>query len=316
MFQLSRDLMDDDSLAEVEWERFPLRGSVSERPSLLGGYNRVLMTMRLARSTVDQLCADVSFDVEKPRIDLSNVSFVEPFGLIYLGMFLRHFNSLGCSFEIVTPRSRQVRKYLDTQRFWERYNIPMNMTGSSSLPGLASFTSLRDVIDIENDQYIADDVGNMVYEILSRHSVKVSVGLVTEIVVELVDNFSRHSGQQLAACAIQLYPNLKKLHFAIGDCGVGIRDSLSKSPHYRHLSTAPHYEAAVKALEEGVTGGVEGGTGFGTVREDVVELGGQMFLCTGDGWISIEAERDDVQSGQMAYDLPGVQIEVTVSVSE
>ena len=270
--------------------------------------------MRLDRSTVDRLCAGVGLDAPKPRIDLSNVSFVEPFGLIYLGMFLRHFNSLGRFFEIVTPRSLHVREYLDTQRFWGRYNIPVAATGSQSFPRLARFTSLRDVIDIENNRYIADDVGKMVYDILRRNTVRVNAGLVTEIVIELVDNFSRHSGQQLAACAIQLYPNRKKLHFAIGDCGVGIRGSLSRNPNYRHLATAPHHEAAAKALEEGVTGGVEGGTGFGTVREDVMELGGQVFLCTGDGWVSVGADRDDVQSGQMAYDLSGVQIEVTMSV--
>lgn len=274
------------------------------------------MSIRLDRSTADKICASVDLGSPRPRIDLSDVSFVEPFGLIYLGMFIRHFNGLGQFFEIVTPRSRQVREYLDTQRFWERYNIPTAVTGSRSFPRLASFTSLRDVIDIENNHYIADNVGDMVHEILTRHSVRVNVGLVTEIVVELVDNFSRHSGQQLAACAIQLYPNLKKLHFAIGDCGVGIRDSLSKSPHYRHLSTAPHHQAAVKALEEGVTGGIEGGTGFGTVREHLVELGGHMFLCTGDGWISIGADQDNVKSGQMAYDLTGVQIEVKISVRD
>ena len=154
----------------------------------------------------------------------------------------------------------------------------------------------------------------MVGDILSKNSVGVDVGLVTEVAVELVDNFSRHSGQQLAACAVQLYPHRSDLHFAVGDCGVGIRSSLSKNSGYRYLATAPHHEASLKALEDGVTGSSEGGTGFGTVREDVLQLGGQMCLCTGDGWVIIGGGRQGVEAGRMKYDLPGVQIEIKIPV--
>lgn len=267
--------------------------------------------MQLNLHSVDRLCAGVDLNVRKPTLDLSNVSFVEPSGLVYLGMFLRHFNSLGKFFNIVTPKTYAVTQYLNSQRFWERYNISTE-PDMQSLQRHGRFTSLRDIIDIENDPWIADRVGCTVTEILRRNSVKVNVHLVTEVVIELVDNFSRHSGQQLAACAMQLYPNTGKLHFAIGDCGVGIRSSLSKNPRYEGLSSATHYEAATKALEDGVTGSSEGGTGFGTVREDVLELGGTMFLCTGDGWVCIGADQKSVQSGTMRYDLPGVQVEVVI----
>ena len=267
--------------------------------------------MHLNLRSVDGLCAGVSFDVPKPTLDLSEVSFVEPGGLIYLGMFLRHFNSLGKYFNIVSPRAPAVTRYLNSQRFWERYDVSASL---QSLPRRGRFTSLRDVIDIENDQWIADDVGNMVAELLRENSVKVDVDLVTEVVVELVDNFSRHSGEQLAACAMQLYPTLAKLHFAVGDCGVGIRRSLARNPRYADLSSVPHHEAAVKALEDGVTGSSEGGTGFGTVRGHVLELGGEVSLCTGDGWVSIGADREGVRSGTMRYDLPGVQVEVVIPV--
>ena len=265
-------------------------------------------------STVGELCSLVHLDDQKPTVDLSNISFVEPFGLVYLGMFLRHFNSLGKFFNIITPRSRQVTQYLESQRFWGRYNIAATSTDSQPLQGHARFTSLNDIVEIENNQYIAENVGDMVGDILRKNSVRVDVGLVTEVAVELVDNFSRHSGQQLAACAVQLYPQRGELHFAVGDCGVGIRNSLGSNPHYQHLATAPHHEAALKAFEDGVTGSTEGGTGFGTVREDVLRLGGQMCLCTGDGWVIIGGGRQGAEAGRMTYDLPGVQIEIKVPV--
>ncbi len=264
--------------------------------------------------TVGELCSLVDLADQKPTVDLSDISFVEPFGLVYLGMFLRHFNSLGKFFNITSPRSRQVTRYLESQRFWGRYNIAAIPTASQPLQRHARFTSLSDIVDIENNQYIAEYVGDMVGEILRKNSVRVDAGLVTEVAVELVDNFSRHSGQQLAACAVQLYPQRGDLHFAVGDCGVGIRSSLSRNSHYKHLASAPHYEAALKALEDGVTGSTEGGTGFGTVREDVLHLGGQMCLCTGDGWVIIGGGRQGVEAGRMTYDLPGVQIEIKIPV--
>ena len=270
--------------------------------------------MQLNLRSVDLLCSGVDLDVHRPTLDLSDVSFVEPSGLVCLGMFLRHFNSLGKFFKIITPRANSVTQYLNSQKFWDRYNIAGTASDLQSLRRHGRFTSLRDIIDIESDHWIAESVGDMVTEVLRRNAVRVDVELVAEVVIELVDNFSRHSGQQLASCAMQLYPTRGELHFAVGDCGVGIRSSLAMNPRYEGLSSAPHHEAAAKALEDGVTGSSEGGTGFGTVRGDVLELGGKMTLRTGDGWVHIEADREDVQSGTMRYDLPGVQVEVVIPV--
>ena len=268
--------------------------------------------MQLTLRTIDGLCSEVDFSVLRPTLDLSDVSFVEPGAIVYLGMFLRHYNSLGRFFKIISPRSESVTSYLNSQRFWERYNISGSGPAMDSRRRHGHFTSLRDVIDIEKDLWIADSVGSMVADILRENSVKVDVDIVTEMVIELVDNFNRHSGEQSAACAMQLYPTLGRLHFAVGDCGIGIRRSLAGNPLYANLANAPHREAAAKALEDGVTGSHEGGMGFGTVREDVLELGGAMKLCSGDGWVRIAADQEHVQSGTMRYDLPGVQVEVVV----
>ena len=199
-------------------------------------------------STVGELFSLVNLDDQKPTVDLSNISFVEPFGLVYLGMFLRHFNSLGKFFNIITPRSRQVTRYLESQRFWDRYNIAATSTDSQIHRRYARLTSLSDIVDIENNQYIAESVGDMVGDILRNNSVRVDASLVSEVAVEVVDNFSRHSGQQLAACAVQFYPQRGNLHIAVGDCGVGIRSSLCRNSLYRHLASAPHHVAALKAL--------------------------------------------------------------------
>ena len=205
-------------------------------------------------NTVGDLCSMVQLDDQKPTVDLSDISFVEPLASFTWGCSSGTSTAWGKFFNIITPRSRQVTQYLESQRFWGRYNIAATSTDSQPLQRHARFTSLSDIVDIENNHYIAENVGDMVGDILRKNSVRVDAGLVTEVAVELVDNFSRHSGQHLAACAVQLYPQRGDLHFAVGDCGVGIRNSLSRNSHYQHLAAAPHHESALKALEDGVTG--------------------------------------------------------------
>ena len=61
--------------------------------------------------------------VDKPVIDLSQITFVQPFALIYLGNFLRHHNRHGLFFEVTQPASNEVNTYLSNHHFWERFNI-------------------------------------------------------------------------------------------------------------------------------------------------------------------------------------------------
>ena len=130
--------------------------------------------------------------------------------------------------------------------------------------------------------------------------------------MELVDNFHKHSDRNVAVFCLQLYPKLKRLDFAIGDYGIGIRQSLIQNPKFRHYEQMPHKFAAMKAFEDGVSGRKEGGTGFGTVRENVMELGGQLFLSTGNAWIQLGANIDGFKFGELENELPGVQIEVSI----
>ena len=203
---------------------------------------------------------------------------------------------------------------MESQRYWHRFNIASNSTDSQCSVSHSRLTSLSDMVDIENNQYTAEDVGDMIGDILRNNTLKVDASLETEVAVELVDNFSRQCGQLLAACAVQLYRQRGDLHVAVGDCGAGVRSSLCMNPRYQHPNSAPHYRAAVKALEDGVTGSSEGGTGFGTVRRDVIQLGGQMPLCTGDGWVIFGGGRQGVEAGHMPFDLPGVQIKLRIPV--
>lgn len=110
---------------------------------------------------------------------------------------------------------------------------------------------------------------------------------------------------------MQWYPRLGTVRLAIGDCGIGIRKSLSSSSRYAYLSNNPHYEAAWKAFGPGVSRSREGGFGLTTVMDNVGELGGTLVLATGDGYVRTSRARVS-RYGSMRFELPGVQIEVRI----
>ena len=266
--------------------------------------------MNLTYENVDQLCAGVDLTQEQPVIDMQSVTFFEPFALIYLGMFLRFHNAAGRMFLVRPPSSNRARSYMESQNFLERFNFDKK-PDESVFRRFGLNTSFNDIVDLENRVEIADEIGLRVRDLLRNNStIRVNVGLVETLVVELVDNFQQHADAELAACTVQWYPKLNRIDFAIGDCGVGIRSSLSKKDEWKYLVSRSHRDAAVMALEPLVSRKSEGGMGLTEVKRAIEQVGGHFFLSTGDGWVSVA--QDGIHFGQQQYDLSGVQIEISI----
>lgn len=268
--------------------------------------------MDLTFQTVDMVCARAVFNPEKPVLDLSEVTFFRPFALVYLGMFLRYQNSCGTVCGVIVPDNPQARSYLSGQNFWERFKFPAEAIDREKLHGFTSSSSLNDIIDIEKTNTIAEDVLKEVIHVIQRNRLRVQGAEVAGMVCELVDNFARHSKQTLAVFHMQYYPKLKEVVLAIGDCGIGIRASLCTNPKYTYLEKLPHHEAALLAFEPLVSCKPEGGTGLTEVRDGVKRLGGHLVLATGDEYVTMYQET--ITYGSMAYDLNGVQIELSFPV--
>ena len=264
--------------------------------------------MNLTFMNVDQLCSTVDFSLDTPLLDLSNVTFFEPFALVYVGMFLRYHNSRGIKPRVKAPTSRQARDYLARQNFWARFNFNPNIIKEESLRRLTTSTSLNDIVDVERQESVAEDIAEKILVVLRRNSVAVRATAIAELMSELADNFAQHSERTLAAVAMQYYPKLQYVSLSIGDCGIGIRASLASNPKYSHIAQGPHHEAALKAFEPLVSRRAEGGTGLTEVREQTLKLGGTLILATGDGYVTISQR--GTRFGAMAYDLSGVQIQL------
>ncbi|HLK11081.1 MAG TPA: hypothetical protein VKW76_06855 [Candidatus Binatia bacterium] len=268
--------------------------------------------------TVDDVCAGVDFTPSRPVIDLSGITFVEPFGLIYLGMFLRHHNARGRAFDVTLPRDQAVRDYLARQHFWERFNFDPHSLPPTRLRRMRSTTSLDDIVDIERRADVAEEIAGAVLDLLTYNAVPVDLGAVVEIVSELVDNFALHAQGPLAAVTMQLYRGSfygapPRFVLAVGDCGIGIRASLATAPQYRYLAECSHHEAVAKAFEPMVSRRPDAGTGLTEVRHSTRRLQGTLCLASGDGYVRLA--KGGLYTGRMGYDLPGVQIEVSIPMA-
>ncbi len=260
---------------------------------------------------IDRLLARVDLNEARPDSDLTAVTFVEPFALVYLGMYLRHHNKHGKMFDVVPPHAIGPREYLTRVNFWERFNFDPDFIQWEKLRRLSSTTSFNDIVDIEKTATIAEDISADVCTIIHANGVRVNADMIAEVVSELVDNFAQHSQRSLAACAMQYYPASGRVVFAIGDCGIGLRGSLALNPRYAYLAQRPHHEAADLAFQPLVSRKLEGGTGLTEVADAVTAAKGRLLLSTGDGYVRIESGRKEI--GRMALDLPGVQTELSLS---
>ena len=268
----------------------------------------IMLNMELSFLNIDQLCNSTELTDDRLLIDLSRVSFFRPFALVYLGMFLRYHNSCSRGCSLIPPNSPVARDYLARQNFWARFNFHPDIIEKENLRRFTTSTSFNNIIDIEKQGYIAEDIADAAKRLLRTNSVKVNTAEIEVMVCELIDNFVRHSERTLAAFHMQYYPNNHHVVIAIGDCGIGIRASLSTNPKYKSLMSYPHYEVALKAFEPLISRSPEGGTGLTEVKDGVIRLNGRLRLSTGDGYVIITDT--DIKYGQMAYDLPGVQIEL------
>lgn len=188
---------------------------------------------------IDSFCSGINLETDRPTVDLSSVSFIEPYALIYLGLFLRLYNSKGKFFNLILPKDSRVREYLSRMNFYQRFNFGKYPIGKENLWRFNTNTSMNDIVDIEKDNSAPEYVVSCLEDLLSKqyhiNQVRFDIGSICEIVAEIIDNFVQHSGELLAVMTFQYYPKNQVLVVAIGDCGIGIKKAF---PHIQTIITS------------------------------------------------------------------------------
>lgn len=239
-------------------------------------------------------------------VDLSSVTFITPFAMVYLGMFLRYHSHRGCAFHWREPEDEKVRSYLASMRFYERFRFEPSFVLERQAGRSELSTSLNNILDVRKDPDSGDEVARQAADALQR--VPARPGPVAYIISELVDNFVQHSGTELPGTFTwQWFPQRGVLSLALGDCGLGIRTTLQRNEDFAHVGDWPDEKTISLALEQRVSCQPGHGMGLTETVEHVIEARGRLIIASGSGRVIID-QGGRMAPGKTGNELPGVQI--------
>jgi anti-sigma regulatory factor (Ser/Thr protein kinase) len=248
----------------------------------------------LTEETFEQILT--SF-IRAERIDLDNLSFIDPYGMLAL----LEIGEL-CQLEdvrktVLLPRSADVRSYLDRMDFFthaKRYfsfehagpelpAAPRRNTGSDVLLEITPIERSNDI------HYIVGKVRDRAQAILAAHLHYDERAINSFIVAlsEVCQNIVEHS-ENKGYVGIQKYrfPKLNRnvVKIAVMDVGIGFRKSLSS-----RFPLKSDLEAIDKALLHGASRHEDEGRGHGlaAVRRFVREWQGRLSIRSGTARLSI-----------------------------
>ncbi|MHB8843974.1 MAG: ATP-binding protein [Nitrospirota bacterium] len=232
--------------------------------------------------------------IRSDRIDLRDVSFIDPYGMVGL----LEIGEL-CMLEdikktVLLPRSADVLRYLERMDFFshaKRYFSldpmqPPAAVGASESDVLLEITPIERANDIH---YIVGRVEERAQAILARHlryDGKAINGFIVAL-SEICQNIVEHS-ENKGFVGIQKYrfPNLGKniVKIAVMDAGIGFRRSLSS-----RFKLKGDLEAVEKALLHGASRHKDEGRGHGlaAVRRFVEQWQGRISIRSGTARLSI-----------------------------
>ena len=148
-----------------------------------------LLMKYLSFQNVSKLCANVDLSEKRPRIDLSDLEYIEPFALIYLCMFLRYHNQQGRLFEIYDPKNCRMQEYFQEHDFYGKIDAPF----AQAKWFIDTSTLLRRIVNISKKPDLADCMAEEVRQKLIIESVNVDIEEISILIGEVIDNFVQHS---------------------------------------------------------------------------------------------------------------------------
>ena len=243
-------------------------------------------------------------------LDFSSLRFVQSDGLVFLTLFLKSELVSGLHIQAILPEIRRDEQcpltYMKRMHFFDKVdNLILSDDDGSKLSELQTiqehrsrdFTPLLDLMDeysIEKNRDILDNLIASFINLLQEHF-GLSTTVVThlkQLITETFSNLVEHAQPDAPTlpyyCSqIQRYRQRQGFRLAIGDLGVGIKDS---------LNTIHNFQTDIKALTAVVHRGVsrmsnqnqERGGGIKYVFEiaEILNLG--CCLRSGNAEISID----------------------------
>lgn len=229
-------------------------------------------------------------------LDLERTRFIDSYGLVALACLIEDARLSGRSVTFVSPGNSNCRNYMARMRFADLLNEAGVQHGLPAVSEQALPGRLVEVTPFETSNDVMD-LATIVYRRLSdSYRTRIVAGELYEALVELCGNALEHAGRDRGFVAAQVYNRGKPTQyivFAIGDAGIGIRQSLSAAG-FRPRDDA---QAVSLALQNDVSASVDPGRGQGL--PDVVgllrDVSGRVLVRTGQARVLPQPHRQHEQ---------------------
>jgi len=294
--------------------------------------HRLLPPVSLDESTFEQLVRQLESPARLAAgqmiIDLEQLRFVDPYGMVGLLVLARFLRQRSCEPVLMLPRSDEVMKYLDRMDFSRHAERLCAIDLTTLWPdGEYSRSAHSDVLleitpiaRSEDIHYIVDRVRERAQTILSQnlHYEQAAIDGFVVALSEVCQNIPEHS-EDVGYVAIQKYfygrrlgKNLVKI--AVMDLGLGFRASLA--PKYAAQSAEWSDLTALRlAIFEGASRYDDPGRGQGlsAVRRFVERWHGKLMIRSGSARVGLSPAWDRSATRQNRLTLfPGTQVSIVL----
>ncbi|MCL4457985.1 MAG: ATP-binding protein [Nitrospirae bacterium] len=256
-----------------------------------------------------------------PTIDLREVSFIDPYGMVGILEIGELLKSGNIRKTLYLPESEEVLKYLERMDFFKfvanyfeleppEPQIAGKYLRSSYSDVLLEITPIEKSDDIH---FIVGKVKERANVILKKHlhyDERAINGFIVAL-SEVCQNIIEHS-EKKGFVGIQKYhfQNLNKniVKIAVMDIGIGFRNSLSERFLFKN-----DFDAIEKALLHGASRYADEGRGHGlaAVRRFVNQWNGRLSICSVTAKLSIIPEWSwGKEKETKLYSFPGSQINI------
>lgn len=262
-------------------------------------------------------------------LDLNQLRYVTPFGMLWCSSLLRRFRTSlpECEFIMIGQERHGYPAHMGFFRAFgaDIGNAPGEAPGSERyLPvTLLDLEELRAEArtNLEVSQNTVERKAHELAAVLVQDDTSELYRTLGFTMTEMCRNVIEHSqAQELGYCA-QFWPTKDRVEVAIVDDGIGVREALSSNP-FLELESDLH--ALHMALLPGVSGTAFRGkrrdpydhwanSGFGLfMTSSICRRGGGFFIASGSGALNLKGD----QKGDEQVRFPGTALRLTFRPSE
>jgi hypothetical protein len=242
-----------------------------------------------------------SFDLalrERNDCDLSDLAFIDAYGLVGTACAVRAPRSRGEQVAIQLPSRSNMRGHLAAMGFADflaETGAAETLPTDHAVDASSVVVPLRSAADSGGEQALS----HLLWDQLRAHVDPQVLQAIAEGVWEMVGNALEHSGSDALVMA-QVYwasrggrppDHSDRVQVVIGDVGQGIRSSFLATGVRNPTDDLEAVNLALEYLVTSVADDPGRGQGLFTTMEQVTGLNGRMIVRSGAGKVSVTSER-------------------------